>query len=207
MSPTPLDLSSDPQAPLASPSITVDSPVLPNAPADSPLSGSASPSKSPSGTLRGMPASRTTSARSTARTRSRSPAPATTQSLTALSSPAAPSPTGPPRVPIPPAAHATNPQAALSRPSPVVPSSPSVPPTPSYSRPTSPRPSPNARGLAGDEPVSPTRTRGHLSGGDALSSPSGGAGQDAGMLSSSGSQVDLSHIFERGPSSLSFLPR
>ncbi|GAA5897845.1 hypothetical protein JCM8208_003173 [Rhodotorula glutinis] len=198
--PTALDL--DAERAVASPSITVDSPVLPDAPADSPLStahGGPSPS-----TLRGMPPSRTTSARSaSARTRSRSPAPATTQSLSALSSPVAASPLGAPHGPVSPSAHAaTNPQAALSRPSPVVPSSPSVPPTPSFSRPTSPRPSGGARGLAGDEPVSPTRTRNSSTalggGGDAaLSSPSGAAAQDSGMLSSSGSQVDLSHIFER----------
>ncbi|GAA5833311.1 hypothetical protein JCM9279_001490 [Rhodotorula babjevae] len=203
MTPTALDLDAD--RAVGSPSITVDSPVLPDAPADSPLSAAHpdAPSPSRSGTLRGMPtSSRTTSARSaTARTRSRSPAPATTQSLSALSSPAAASPLGPPHVPISPSAHAaTNPQAALSRPSPVVPSSPSVPPTPSFSRPTSPRPSASARGLAGDEPVSPTRTRNSTLGAGAdaaLSSPSGAAGQDGGMLSASGSQVDLSHIFER----------
>ncbi|GAA5921733.1 hypothetical protein JCM3775_001789 [Rhodotorula graminis] len=204
--PTALDL--DAEQSVASPSITVDSPVLPDAPADSPLSTAHDgPSPSRSATLSGMPTSRTTSARSaSARTRSRSPAPATTQSLSALSSPAAAasSPLGSPHVPVSSSAHAAaNPQAALSRPSPVVPSSPSVPPTPSFSRPTSPRPSAGARGLAGDEPVSPTRTRNSSSalgggGPDAgLSSPSAPAAQDGTMLSTSGSQVDLSHIFER----------
>ncbi|BGP48586.1 hypothetical protein JCM10450v2_004462 [Rhodotorula kratochvilovae] len=198
MTPSPLDLSAAP-APSTSahddgaPAITVDSPVLPSAAADSspPSSPEDAPGHPRAASVRGMPQSRTAASARNARARSRSPAPATTQSLDALSSPAVASPQGAARSPAPP--QPANPTATLSRPSPVVPPSPSVPPTPSFSRPTSPRPPPAARG-ASEEPASPTRSRAHAGGEGALLFS---GTQDGAALSHSGSQVDLSHIFER----------
>ncbi|GAA6053191.1 hypothetical protein JCM3770_000019 [Rhodotorula araucariae] len=186
MTPSPLDLSAAPSRAHddAAPAITVDSPRLPpttaeSSPPSSPADAPGEPRRATS--TRGMPQSRTASARN-ARARSRSPAPATTQSLDALGSPAPVSPQGPAR----------SPAVALSRPSPVVPPSPSVPPTPSFSRPTSPRPPPSARGPS-EEAASPTRTRAHGGEGPPLFS----GPQDGAPLRHSGSQVDLSHIFER----------
>ncbi|GAA6001532.1 uncharacterized protein JCM10292_006299 [Rhodotorula paludigena] len=174
------DAAAAPPAP--SPAITVDSPAVPD-PAQHALA------KAMGGRLPTTPARRSSS-RGTVRARSRSPAPATTQSLSALHSPAPQAPLLPRTSPT--AAAASPAPLSLSRPAPVVPPSPSVPPTPSYSRPTSPRPPPRS---AGDEPASPTRPKTH-EGGLLLSSGAGPAEQ-AGGLSHSGSQVDLSHIFER----------
>ncbi|POY70453.1 hypothetical protein BMF94_6521 [Rhodotorula taiwanensis] len=184
-------------------------PASPESPAspDTPLSaaGALLGRSDSSGRLRRnmSAASSTSSPARQHRARSRSPAPATTHSLSALHS-ALPlpalatttggtSPASSPAAVTSPASLASGsatsmlsspgragPAAALSRPAPVVPPSPSIPATPAYSRPTSPHP-PASRSK--DEPASPVRARGESS--------------DGAALSQSASQVDLNHIFER----------
>ncbi|GAA5887777.1 hypothetical protein JCM6882_000749 [Rhodosporidiobolus microsporus] len=171
-------------------------------------------SKSPAPSSPHHRTSSTSSARSfSSRARSLSPAPATSHSLSALGSPPGAHTTAnnsgsmsPPQALPPPTSSAPSssagapPVGSTIRPAPVVPPSPSVPPTPGFasSRPTSPRPS---------EPASPTRARatsggavaggGPQQGGLLLSAGEKVADKGEGGMSRSGSQVDLSHIFER----------
>ncbi|GAA5820560.1 hypothetical protein JCM11251_003049 [Rhodosporidiobolus azoricus] len=145
------------------------------------------------------------------RARSLSPAPATSHSLSALGSPpghpstASPLSMSPPTSSPSAASSAPPPAGSTIRPAPVVPPSPTPAASAGYaSRPTSPRPS---------EPASPTRARAASSTaggggqGGVLLSPGSPLGMDKGgfaggerlesSMSRSGSQVDLSHIFER----------
>ncbi|GAA5857798.1 hypothetical protein JCM1840_000915 [Sporobolomyces johnsonii] len=153
----------------------------PSPPASSP--STARRSMSPSPVHRSVPPHRTASVSSRSRARSLSPATSPMQPLDALGA-SSPPHSNPPR----PVAGAF-----ASRPSPVVPPSPSVPSTPAFSyvhsnsRPTSPRPS----RLGSEEPGSPTR-EGRGGAAAMLGEAAGGA-----AMGRSGSQVDLSHIFER----------
>ncbi|GAA5872210.1 hypothetical protein JCM3774_002296 [Rhodotorula dairenensis] len=199
--------------PTVSPGATLDVPgssALPTLSVDQAATvSSASPTVSALGRSDSM-ASSTTSSSSPRRdptafkqhrARSRSPAPATTHSLSALHAPASPPPLSPPSAAAAAGSPALSPTgsgtalpsparsgpavsaagaAFATRPAPVVPPSPSVPATPAFSRPTSPhRPASRAK----DEPSSPVRGRGDSS--------------DGATLSQSASQVDLNHIFER----------
>ncbi|GAA5931767.1 hypothetical protein JCM1841_006734 [Sporobolomyces salmonicolor] len=162
------------------------SPVQSSSSPPAPSPPTARRSKSPSPVHRNahaLPPHPAASISSRSRARSLSPATSPMQPLDALGASS------------PPHSNATRPVAGAfaSRPSPVVPPSPSIPATPTFSyshsnsRPTSPRPS----RLASEEPGSPTR-EGRGGATAMLGEAAGGA-----ALGRSGSQVDLSHIFER----------